>query len=114
MREIQSYERGLAEQLIAGLVEIRGLKFYGITDPARFAERCPTVALRIDGHTPAALANLLNERGIFAWDGNYYAQNLTERLGVEATGGFLRVGLAHYNTLEEVDSLLGALREIAR
>ena len=63
MREIQSYERGLAEQLIGGLVEIRGLKFYGITDPARFGERCPTVAVRLDGHMPAELANLLNERG---------------------------------------------------
>jgi len=113
MREIQSYERGLAEQLIGGLLTIRGLKFYGITDPARFAQRCPTVAVRIDGHTPADLANRLNERGIFTWDGNYYAVNLSERLGVEATGGFLRIGLAHYNNAEEVDALLRGLREIA-
>ena len=112
MREIQVYERGLAETLIGGLLKIRGLKFYGITDPQRFALRCPTVAVRIEGHTSAELATRLNSRGIFTWDGNYYAVNLSERLGVEASGGFLRIGLAHYNTADEVASLLLALREI--
>jgi len=47
------------------------------------------------------------------WDGNYYALNLSERLGVEPSGGMLRVGLAHYNTVEEIDQLLEALRELA-
>jgi len=112
MHEIQMYERGLAEQLISGLLAIPGLKFYGITDPARFSQRCPTVAVRIGGHTPAELANRLNERGIFTWDGDYYAINLTERLGVQSTGGFLRIGLAHYNTPTEIEVLLQALREI--
>ena len=112
MREIQLYERGLAEVLIGGLLKIRGLKFYGITDAEQFGHRCPTVAVRVDGHTPAELAKRLNERGIFTWDGNYYAINLSERLGVEANGGFLRIGLAHYNTAEEVGALLTGLREI--
>ena len=112
MQEIQSYERALAEQLIAGLLKIRGLKFYGITDSRKFAQRCPTVAVRIEGHTPAELAKRLNERGIFTWDGNYYAINLSERLSVESTGGFLRIGLAHYNSAHEVDTLLRALQEI--
>jgi cysteine desulfurase family protein (TIGR01976 family) len=114
MHEIQIYERGLAQHLIAGLLALPGLKFYGITDPSRFSRRCPTVAVRIDGHTPADLANHLNDRGIFTWDGNYYALNLTERLGVESTGGFLRIGLAHYNTTGEVDAFLRTLSEIAR
>jgi len=112
MKEIQLYERGLAEQLISGLLKIRGLMFYGITDPSRFAQRCPTVAVRVDGHTPAELASQLNDRGIFTWDGNYYAINLSERLGVESSGGFLRIGLAHYNTANEVETLLKTLREI--
>ncbi len=62
--------------------------------------------------SPAEVAAFLGERGIFTWDGNYYALNLTERLGVEANGGLLRIGLVHYNTAEEVDRLLAALREI--
>jgi selenocysteine lyase/cysteine desulfurase len=62
--------------------------------------------------TPLALATKLGERGFFTWDGSYYALNLSERLGVESSGGFLRIGLVHYNTAEEVDRLLAALREI--
>ena len=52
---------------------------------------------------PTAIATFLGERGIFTWDGNYYALNLSERLGVESQGGMLRIGLVHYNTAEEVD-----------
>jgi selenocysteine lyase/cysteine desulfurase len=98
--------------MIAGLLEIPRLKIYGITDPIRFHERCGTLAVRIDGHTPLELATKLGERGFFTWDGNYYALNLTEHLDVEKSGGFLRIGLVHYNTIDEVDGLLAALREI--
>jgi cysteine desulfurase family protein (TIGR01976 family) len=113
MGAIQAYERTLSEKLVAGLLAIPGLTFYGISDPARFASRTPTVAVRIEGHTPRELAEHLGRRGIFCWDGNYYAINLTERLGVEESGGMLRIGLVHYNTAEEIDRLLEALREIA-
>jgi len=110
---IRPYELGLVERLIAGLLEVPGLTFYGIRDPARFDRRVPTVAVRLAGHTPRQLAEFLAARGIFTWDGNYYALNLTERLGVELGGGMLRIGLAHYNTEEEVERLLAALRELA-
>ena len=109
---IRPYELGLVERLIAGLLEVPGLTFYGIRDPARFDRRVPTVAVRLAGHTPRQLAEYLAARGIFTWDGNYYALNLTERLGVELSGGMLRIGLAHYNTEEEVERLLAALREL--
>ena len=109
---IHEHERALLERTIADLQKIPGLKIYGITDPARFHERCATLAVRIANHTPLELATKLGERGIFTWDGNYYALNLTEHLDVEKSGGFLRIGLVHYNTIEEVDRLLAALREI--
>jgi cysteine desulfurase family protein (TIGR01976 family) len=109
---IRRYERSLIQPLIAGLLEIPGLTFYGIRDAARFDRRTPTVAIRLAGHTPRELADFLGTRGIFTWDGNYYALNLTERLGVESTGGMLRIGLVHYNTAEEVEWLLTALREL--
>ena len=109
---IGKHERGLMESLICGLLAIPGLKLYGISDPKRFDRRCPTIAVRIKGHTPLELASQLGERGFFTWDGNYYALNLTERLDVEKDGGFLRIGLAHYNTAEEVERLLAALRDI--
>ena len=106
------HERKMMEKTIAGLLAIPGLKLYGITDPQRFENRGATFAIRIEGHTPLELATKLGERGFFTWDGNYYALNLTEQLDVERLGGFLRIGLVHYNTLEEVERLLAALREI--
>ena len=111
---IQKQEHELMANLIRGLLEIPGVKLYGIQDPNRFDERCPTVAVRINGFSPLQLATQLGERGIFTWDGNYYALNLTERLNVEKDGGFLRIGLAHYNTAEEVERLLTVLKQIVR
>jgi cysteine desulfurase family protein (TIGR01976 family) len=113
---IHRHEHALMNRLIAGLKKIPSVKIYGITDPSCFAWRCPTLAVRVVNQTadqtPLALATKLGHRGFFTWDGNYYALNLTERLDVEKSGGFLRIGLVHYNTTEEVDRLLEALREI--
>jgi cysteine desulfurase family protein (TIGR01976 family) len=109
---IHPHERAMTERMVAGLAESRGLKLYGIGDQGRFDRRCATMAVRIEGWTPLELATKLGERGFFTWDGNYYALNVTEQLDVERTGGFLRIGLVHYNTMEEVEGFLGALREI--
>jgi cysteine desulfurase family protein (TIGR01976 family) len=109
---IHEHERELLKRIMAGLKKTPRLKIYGITDPARFHERCATLAVRIENHAPLELATKLGARGIFTWDGNYYALNLTEQLDVEKSGGFLRIGLVHYNTQEEVDRLLAALTEI--
>jgi cysteine desulfurase family protein (TIGR01976 family) len=113
---IHHYEYELMVRLMTGLSQIPNLKIYGITHPARFAERCPTLAVRVINQTkeqtPLALATKLGDLGFFTWDGNYYALNLTEHLNVESTGGLLRIGLVHYNTVEEVDRLVAAMREI--
>jgi cysteine desulfurase family protein (TIGR01976 family) len=113
-RATVAYERTLLTRLIAGLLRIPELKFFGIADPSRFTERCATVSVRIGDHHPTEIATFLGNRGIFTWDGNFYAQNLTERLGVEEKGGLLRIGLVHYNTVDEVDRLLAALHEFAQ
>jgi cysteine desulfurase family protein (TIGR01976 family) len=106
-----AHETAIIWHLISGLQSIPGVRIYGITDPQRSSERCSTLSLRIGNHHPTAIATFLGERGIFTWDGNYYALNLSERLGVESHGGMLRIGLVHYNTADEVDRLLAALRE---
>lgn len=114
MQSIRRYERQLAEKLIAGLLEIPGLTLYGIKDPSRFSWRTPTVSVRVREWGPRKLAEELAERGIFVWDGNFYAVGLTERLGVESIGGMLRIGLVHYNTEQEIERLLITLKEIVR
>jgi cysteine desulfurase family protein (TIGR01976 family) len=112
MAAIRSYERQLFEPFVAGLLAIPGLRFYGITDPARFGERTPTAAFTIAGRTPQEVAAHLGRRGVYVWAGNFYAVAVTERLGLEDKGGVVRAGLAHYNTEEEVDYCLRCLREI--
>ena len=111
-RATRQHEMSLLAHLVEGLLAIPGLQFFGISDPTRFNERCSTVSVRLANHQPTEVAAFLGDRGIFTWDGNYYALNLTERLGVEAKGGLLRIGLVHYNTTEEVDRLLTALKEL--
>jgi cysteine desulfurase family protein (TIGR01976 family) len=112
MVAIQEYERSLSDYLIPKLLEIPGVMIYGITDRTHFAWRTPTVGLRVAGYSPSALAKALGDRGIFTWNGNFYALNLTQRLGVESSGGLLRIGCTHYNTPEEIQRLLHTLHQL--
>ena len=109
MSAIQAYEFGLFGRLMEGLKRIPGLKIWGIADPARFDQRTPTVSFTLEGFSPRQIAEYLGQRGICVWDGHFYAQALIERLGLDESGGMVRVGLAHYNTAEEVDRLVTEL-----
>lgn len=112
MQAIVDYERSLSAQLLAGLREINGLQVYGITDTKQLALRVPTFACTIEGYSPRELAEYLASQGIFAWDGNYYALGIMERLDLESKGGALRLGLAHYNTIDEIDRALECLEHL--
>jgi cysteine desulfurase family protein (TIGR01976 family) len=113
MAAIRAYETDLLRRLMAGLARIPGLRIYGITDERSFERRVPTVSFSLDGLTAREVAAALGRRGIFVWDGNMYAIELSERLGLEPRGGFVRIGLVHYNTVDEVDRLLEELGRIA-
>ena len=114
MTAIAGYERILVTRLIDGLEAIPGIRIYGISDRARLAERVPTVSITIDGVHPRAAAEALGRAGIYAWDGDFYATGLIERLGRAESGGVIRLGLVHYNTIAEVDRTLEAVAGIAR
>ena len=107
---ITTYERSLVERLIHGLQELSAFRIWGITDPSRFEERVPTVSVTHETRTPAELADALGRQGLFTWHGNHYALPFTESVGLEPHGT-LRIGLLHYNTAEEIDRLLDALRQ---
>jgi len=107
-----AYEQALCNELIAGLQTIPGLVIRGITEPERAAWRVPTVSFTLEGWHPRKVAEHLAEHNIYVWDGNYYALAIAERLGLQAKGGMVRVGLAHYNTSAEVTQLLDALRRM--
>jgi cysteine desulfurase family protein (TIGR01976 family) len=112
MQVISAYERPLFGYLLAEIQQIPGVTVYGLTRAEDLDKRCPTLAFRREGFSPAQIARYLGDQGIFVWDGNYYAVSVTERLGLEESGGMVRVGLAHYNTKAEVDRFLAALREL--
>lgn len=110
---IRAYEMELSRHLIDTLTPIPGLHIWGITDWQALDRRGPTVSFTLEGHHPRQVAQSLNQAGIYVWDGNYYALAVTERLGLEQHGGMVRVGMAHYNTHEEIDRLGEALARIA-
>jgi cysteine desulfurase family protein (TIGR01976 family) len=113
MERTKSYEMMLGERFLLGATAVPGLKVYGIIDIERLAERTPTFAVSLAGFTPEQVAAYLGEQGIFVWDGHYYAIAVMERLGLLDKGGLVRIGFAHYNTVDEVDRLLAALTQLA-
>jgi cysteine desulfurase family protein (TIGR01976 family) len=112
MRAIRAYELDLYRYLASRLAAIRGATILGLTADADMDRRTPTAAITIAGISPRAAAERLGERGIAAWDGDFYATGLMERLGL-APEGVLRIGLTHYNTRAEVDRLADELEAIA-
>ena len=113
MTAIAAYERDLSRRFLSEISGIPGLHVWGIADPGRVAERTPTFALTFDTISPRAAAEALGRQGIYAWDGDFYAQGLIERLGLFTGGGVLRLGLVHYTTAEEVDRTIEAIGRIA-
>lgn len=108
---IESHERPLFCRLMDGLDSIDGVTVYGL--PAN-AKRTPTVSFRLAGVAPDKVAEYLGDHGIFVWDGDFYATTLIERLGLADKGGVVRVGIAPYNTAEEVDRLLDCVRDLSK
>jgi cysteine desulfurase family protein (TIGR01976 family) len=113
MTAIHAYEFELGRALLSALEAVPGLRIFGLTDARRLDERIATFSFRIGDMHPHTVAEKLAAENIYAWDGNYYAINVTERLGLEDKGGMVRVGAVHYNTLDEVAKLGEVLKKIA-
>ncbi|HKF62885.1 MAG TPA: cysteine desulfurase-like protein [Dongiaceae bacterium] len=111
---LEIHERGLTRRLIEGLQRLPGIKIQGITEPAAFDRRVPTVSFIHDRLAPAEMSAAFAREDIFVWDGHNYALEVITHLGLLESGGVLRVGLAHYNTPEEVDRLLDVLGQMIR
>jgi cysteine desulfurase family protein (TIGR01976 family) len=109
MCAIREWEAQLAREMLNGLSSVRGLRIFGITEAARMGERAPTFAFTVEGFHPRQICEELDRKGICASDGNYYAVEVTTRLGLEKSGGMVRVGAVHYNTKEEIQRLVDAL-----
>lgn len=112
MAVMHAAEMPVSQTLLDVLLETPGVTVYGLTDAARMEERVPTYAFRLQGWHPRQVAEALAKKNIYVWDGNYYALSVTERLGLEDSGGMVRVGPVHYNTVEEVWKFGEALRRL--
>jgi cysteine desulfurase family protein (TIGR01976 family) len=110
---IRGHEADLSRRFLRGATTMPGVSVFGIAEPRRIDERTPTFAVRVGDAHPLDTAKVLGERGIFVWDGHYYALELMERLGLQETGGAVRIGFCHYNTESEVDRVLEALADLA-
>lgn len=106
---IEPWEHELAARFLDGITSMPHVRLYGIADLGRLHERTPTFAVRVGDRHPFETAKLLADRGIFVWDGHYYALELMERLELQETGGAVRIGFCHYNTPDEVDRTLEEL-----
>ncbi|MEM6281751.1 MAG: cysteine desulfurase-like protein [Chloroflexota bacterium] len=111
MRALQAYERGLVAHLIQTLNAFDTIKIYGITDPEQFDNRVPTVIFTMKGYDSRYVAEHLAQYGIYVWDGHYYAIEVMDNFD-HLEDGMVRVGLAHYNTFEEIDRLGAALGDL--
>lgn len=113
MGAIHRHEIGLCSiVLMPALARQPRIKVLGITDPAKMMHRVPTVSFTMADHSPEEIATHLAARGIYVWHGNMYAITLAERLGLQERGGFVRIGLIHYNTPDEISRLMAALDEL--
>ena len=114
MTNIQQSEYSLSNALLDLLEKRPGVKIFGLTDRKCLNERVPTVSFTLEGWHPRQVAEELDKAGIYVWDGNYYALAVTERLGLEQSGGMVRVGPVHYNTLDEIGQFGEALKRIIK
>lgn len=110
MDSIRDYESALSERFLSGIEGIPSVRLYGVRSPVG---RTPTFAVAVEGMAPAQVAAELGAGGVFVWHGHYYALEVMRHLGVADGGGLVRIGFVHYNTLEEVDRVLGLLATLA-
>jgi cysteine desulfurase family protein (TIGR01976 family) len=106
MAAVEAYEMSLFARLLDGLGGMSHVTLYG-----KAARRAPTAFFTVSGMTPAAVAAHCAARGVNVWNGDNYAYELCQVLGLEPDGA-VRAGLVHYNDESDVDRLLNAVAEL--
>lgn len=110
-QQFNNHESAISERFLKRLDDLDGVKLWGRED-ADSELRTPTFALTFDNHSPGEIAKKLGERNICVWNGHFYALGLVRQLNLEESGGVVRIGFMHYNTLEEVDIFFEELKRI--
>ena len=108
------HERELARIVIEGIEACPDTKIHGVTNPNRMAERVPTVAFTHARLDPGVIAQALGDAGVCLWSGHNYAYEVVRHLGIPEESGVVRVGPAHYNSLQEAERMNELLHGILR
>jgi cysteine desulfurase family protein (TIGR01976 family) len=103
---MQVYEEEISRHLLRGLQAMDGITIHGITDLARLHQRVPTISFTHARISSTDIATRLAMENIYVWNGHFYAWEVVHRLNLMESGGMVRVGPVHYNTIEECDRLL--------
>jgi cysteine desulfurase family protein (TIGR01976 family) len=110
MQAIQDYEQTLSSKLIEGLQNLAGVDVKGISNGNDLVRRVPTVSFTVKNQNPEEIAVKLAAQNIFVWHGHNYALEAVRLMGLEESGGVVRIGPVHYNTIEEIDCTLEVLK----
>ncbi|HGM7028769.1 TPA: cysteine desulfurase-like protein [Serratia liquefaciens] len=102
------HEENLCRYFLQRLQQIDDVQLYGSAQ-ADCQRRTPTFALTFKRHAPEQVARRLGRHNICVGSGHFYAQGLIQRLNLQDSGGVLRIGMMHYNTLQEIDTLFELL-----
>jgi len=106
---LRAHSAPQVKRLWEALSAIKGVRLYGPPPPV---ERTPTIAFTLNGVTSTDTARRLSERGLFVSHGDFYAQTVVDRFGLQPEG-LVRVGCACYTSDEEIERLIDAISEIA-
>jgi selenocysteine lyase/cysteine desulfurase len=113
-RAMLQHEETLTRELIHGLRELPGARIYGTTADSQLCHRVSTVSYTMQQMAPRQIAVELAKREIYVRSGNLYAVDMIDKFGLAESGGVVRVGPVHYNTVKEVQRFLRTMREIVR
>ncbi|MDE2384387.1 MAG: cysteine desulfurase-like protein [Alphaproteobacteria bacterium] len=108
------HDNMLAGRLIEGLKHSNRVRIHGITDHKKFDNRVSTVTFSVDGKHPDEVAKFMADRGLQVWSGHNYGLEPNQRLGILESGGGVRVGPVHYNTVEEIDRVVDSVDQFLR
>lgn len=109
----QQHEDALAERLLSYLRGKRGVRIIGHVDVVN-GNRMPTISFVVAGQHAETIVRHMDKFHIGIRFGDFYARRLIEALNLQTQGGVVRVSMAHYNTMEEIDRLIGHLDELIR
>jgi len=112
MEKINLYEDTICRDIFKKLNAIENLTILGPVDNKE--KKAPTISFDIKGIRPENVCKYLGEQGICAWNGHFYGIRPTEILGYREKGGVTRVGVSLYNTSEEADRLINAIKTITK